>query len=311
MHANRRGSSRSPVALRTTGPLLVGLLALTVSACQEGPAAPDSLHSAAATGPAAESPVAASGNSSARFPTFHQGFNHGTDAWYGGETAGPTGWCGSIEQLDRGDGSVTPSAGSGYATVVQGSCNALWTGLYGADLVNAPWAPGDGFSNFSDSWPVAGYVTELDIYLDPEWQANPPPLPSVNFFAPSGTVFTYGITVRELSSPKDAAVFHYFLVPVLPGGGGLSILGHDVDEAGWYTFRHILRDDGGQLAVDFELAERRGGTMFTEPITTRFYSGLPTADLDPITLGSGYNWFAAIAHGLELPIDEHRVRPGR
>lgn len=310
MYAND-GLRRPPGVSRRPGPLLIGLLMLVAGACQEGPTAPDGLSSASATGPAAESPAAAGESSSAIFPTTHQGFNHGTDGWFGGETAGAVGWCGTIEQQDRGSDDVTPSAGNGYATVEQGPCNAFWTGLFGPDLVNGPWAPGADFSNFSDSWPVAGYVTELDIYLDPEWQANPPPLPSVNFFAPSGTVFTYAVTVRELSSPKEAAVFHYFFVPVLPGGNGLSILGHDVTEAGWYTFRHLLRDEGGQLAVDFELAERRGRTLFTEPIMTRFYSGLPTADLDPTTLGSGYNWLPAIAHGLALPIDEHRVRPGR
>lgn len=169
MYANDGRLRRLPVISRTPGPLLIGLLMLTVSACQEAPTAPDGLSSAAATGPTAESPAAASGSSSAMFPNWHQGFNHDTDGWYGGETAGTLGWCGSIEQQDRRSGDVTPSAGSGYATVEQGPCNAFWAGLFGADLVNAPWAPGDDFSNFSDSWPVAGYVTELDIYLDPEW----------------------------------------------------------------------------------------------------------------------------------------------
>lgn len=311
MYANDGRVRRAPDIFRSAGPLLIGLLMLTPGACQKAPTAPDNLNSAAATGPATESPEATDGIASAMFPNWHQGFNHDTDGWFGGETAGPNGWCGSIEQQDRGLGSVTPSAGSGYATVEQGPCNPFFAGLFGPDLVNGPWAPGADFRNFSDSWPVAGYVTELDIYLDPEWQANPPPLPSVNFFAPSGTVFTYAVSVRELSSPKEAGAFHYFFVPVLPGGNGLSIFGHDVGEAGWYTFRHVLRDEGGQLAVAFELAERRGGTLFVEPITTRFFTGLPTADLDPMALGSGYSWFPAIAHGLELPIDEHRVRPGR
>lgn len=311
MHANEEGPRRPPGISRTPGLLLIGLLLTTAGACQEAPTAPDGLSSAAATGPATESPETTDGIASAMFPNVHQGFNHGTDGWFGGETAGPNGWCGTIEHQDRGSSGVTPSAGNGYATVEQGPCNAFFAGLFGADLVNAPWAPGGDFSNFSDSWPAAGFVTELDIYLDPAWEANPPPAPSVNFFAPPGTVFTYAVSVRELSSPKEAGAFHYFFVPVLPGGNGLSILGHEIGEPGWYTFRHLLRDEGGQLAVDFELAERRGGTLFAEPITTRFYTGLPTADLDPMTLGSGYSWFPAVAHGLELPIDEHRVRPGR
>lgn len=312
-------TSREHRAVRTSytsaGPWALGFAFLMVglaAGCQESPTDLDSRVSGdASVASDAATSASAHDGSHTSFPTWHQGFNHGTDGWFGGETAGPNGWCGSIDQQDRRSGDVTPSAGSGYATVEQGPCNVFFAGEFGANLVNGPWAPGDDFSNFSDSWPTAGYVTELDIYLDPKWKANSPPLPSVNFFAPSGTVFTYAVSVRELSSPKAAGVFHYFFVPVLPGSDGLSILGHVVDEAGWYTFRHVLRDAGGELAVDFELAERRGGTLFVEPITTRFYTGLPTADLDPTTLGSGYSWFAAIAHGLELPIDEHRVRPGR
>lgn len=298
---------RSRNLARRVGPLLGGLVVVALAGCDDAPTAVDRADLAGDV--TTEASDAAAARSSSAFPNWTQGFNHDTEGWYGGETEGELGWCGTVERHDRGSGNVTPSAGRGYATVSQGPCNAFWAGQFGPDLVNAPGAYGPDFSNFSEEWPTAGFVQELDVYLDPDWEANPPPPPSVNFFAPPGTVLTYAATVRELSA--DPFVFHYFGVPVLPGGDGLSILGHDVTEAGWYTFRHVFRDENGRLAVDFELAERRGGTLFSEPIATEFYTGVPTADLVPADLGSGYVWFAAIAHGLEVPIDEHRMRPGR
>lgn len=48
---------------------------------------------------------------------------------------------------------------------------------------------------------------------------------------------------------------------VLSENGALSIFGHTVDQAGWYTFRHVFGEDGGKLSVTFELASRRGGTL--------------------------------------------------
>lgn len=292
-------------AARHASLLVAGLLFLNSTACSDSPASPE-----------ASTSVASATNSNAPFKTWHQGFNHGTEGWFGEETAGSLGWCGEIAQVDRRDGDVEPSAGAGYATVAQSTCNDFWDGIFspifGATLVNGPWGPGPDFALLSNVWPSGGFVMELDIYLDPSWTAGILDPGTVNPFTPPGTVFTYLASLRELGSPDNAfGTFHYFGVPVLPDNGKLSIFGHEVTAAGWYTFRHVFSDDGGGLAVDFELAERRGGTLFAVPITTRFFSGEPTSDLTPTDVGSGYVWFAGIASGLELPIDEHRVRRGR
>ena len=283
--------------------LAIGLACLVPIACSDSPAGTDR--------PAASTSVASVLNSNAPFQNWHQGFNHDTEGWYGEETEGALGWCGEIEQLDRHAGDLRPSAGGGYATVALGGCNDFWTtetGFFSEDLVNAPWAPGPDFSLFSDVWPASGFVYELDIYLDPSWTPNEPEPPLFNDQAPPGTVFTYVASVREIATDR----FFYFAVPVLSENGGLSIFGHTIDESGWYTFRHLFAEDGGRLSVTFELASRSGGTLLTEPIATEFFGqDADLAELAVTELSSGYLWFAAIADGLELPIDEHRMRPGR
>jgi hypothetical protein len=313
MRRATEASSTPPCVTRPLALITVTLLIGTLASCERAPTGADRFDALQPPGP--QTSAASALNSAAPFKNWHQGFNHGTTAWYGGDTPGPLGWCGQITQVEKGGGSLQPSAGQAYATVEQGVCNDFWDGIFsapGATLVNGPWAPGPDFGLFSSVWPTGGFVMELDIYLDPSWTVGALEPGTVNFFAPPGAVFTYAASLRELGSPADAfGTFYYFAVPVMPNDGKLTVLGHDVTEAGWYTFRHVFSDDGGELAVDFELAERSGGTLFTEPITTEFFSGAPTSNLIPTDLGSGYIWFASIAPGLELPIDEHRLRRGR
>ena len=282
-------------------------------ACSESPTTPTTFGSSNPT--IVPQSNASLLNSNAPFKNWHQGFNQGTAGWFGGETMGPLGWCGEVEQRT---GGVGPSAGPAYATVAQSGCNAFWTSIFGPGFRSGPWAPGPDFAGFSTVWPTGGFVVELDIYLDPTWTAAALD-PGEFIFGPDGgfpvfsntTVFTYAVSVRELASPADAfGSFRYFAVPVISDGGKLLIFGREVSEAGWYTFRHVIGNDGGRLTVDFELAERRGGTLFTIPVVTTLF-GETVSDLSATDFGSGYIWFLSISPGLDLPIDEHRVRRGK
>lgn len=283
--------------------------AIGAAGCERTPTAPEA---AASTLVRPEAKTASQTNSEAPFRTWRQGFDHGTEGWFGSETENPghLGWCGTVERAVRGDGGPGPSAGRGYARVAQGGCNAFWTGLFGP-VLSGPWAPGPDFSNLSEIWPEGGFVQELDVYLDPAWTAGTIEAPNY-ILGPPGTVLTYAASLRLLSSPVEAGTFFYFYVPVIPTGSGtLSIFGYEVGAAGWYTFRHVFGDDDGSLSVVFELAARRGGTLLSHAIESEFFSGLSPADLPaPEELGAGYPWFVSIAPGLELPIDEHRLRPG-
>lgn len=236
-----------------------------------------------------------SGAAAAAFPTWHQGFNHGTSGWITDETSGAVGWCGDISQFDRGSGPVFPSAGRGYAAVEWGGCNDFWSRFFDA---SGPYSPGAGFSK---GWPQSGFVFELDIYLDPDWES-----------VSEGTAFVHTASLCIQDDGRCVYTnfaFRYFAVPVVVGEETLNVAGHPLGDEGWYTFRHVFDSEGGSLSVDFQLA-RNGVTLFTEPITTTFLTGEATSSLEVDDLGSGYLWFAAIADGLRLPIDEHRVRPG-
>ena len=257
--------------------------------------------------------------SNAPFVAWHQGFEHDTSGWYDNSTNGPVGWCGGIEAVTTRPGpvdGVSPSAGTGYAKATMGLCNAFWTEL--EVPFGAPYAPGPGLALYSSEWPTAGYVTELDIWLDPAWSG----VYEGNFaFAGSSpdTLVQFATTIFPLD--PDAEPFHtgphYFVnVDAVPGSAALVVGDHTVTTAGWYRFRFLFSEEGGEARVDFELAERRG------PVLTRIDDIAPVNLLGPFkapfaaplptdAYGSGHIWFFDIALGLELPIDEHRVRRGR
>ena len=257
-------------------------------------------------------------NSAASFVTWHQGFEHGTDGWYDSTIPGPIGWCGAIERATArapGRTSPTPSAGHAYATVAFGACNEFWQAL---GVVGAPYGPGPDLALYSDGWPQAGYVTELDIYLDPAWSgeykgnfafAGDSPDTLVQLAA---TVFPTGYT------PGDPHTGPHWFVPVeaAPGRHVLDVLGARIERAGWYTFRFLFSDVGGAVSVDFALRERSGKTLVNaedlSPVQLLGPFKLPYAGPLPTDgYGSGHVWFFDVAWGLSLPIDEHRVRRGR
>lgn len=286
------------------GAVLMVTLVVAASCGQEG--AP-----LQADASAADASLAKMEPSAAPFKVWHQGFNHNTAGWYDASTPGDLGWCGSIEQRDRLD-PVRPSAGRGYAVVSGGPCNEFWTGL-GVPYAG-PYAPGPDRALYSDAWPRADYVTELDIHLDPAWSGT-----FAGALAPN-TLVDIGATLRDLR-PAEGGVFltrpHYFVpVETVEGERALSIFGHRVTQPGWYTFRFLVGARNGEVRVDFELRGRHGRTLLVES-SLQPYELVGPARIPvegPVRTtdhGSGHIWFLDVAPGLELPIDEHRVRPGR
>jgi hypothetical protein len=223
-------------------------------------------------------------------PAYHEGFQHGTGIWITDETPGPGGWCGDIEQYTRGSGPVGPSKGNGYAVVAHGDCNDYWRPIFSEG--SGPYAP---FGGYSGRWPEGGFTTELDIYLDPDWA--------------SGTHFTYAVSFDYLGdqAPSDPP-YRYLMVPVAVADGQLTVDGEPVNEAGWYTFRQRFMNEGGYLAVEFELTQK-GDVLFTKAVDETSSTGEPIASFDVNDVGTGYSWFVAIAEGLRLPIDEHAYVP--
>ena len=304
--------------------VVTALFVLALGACAETPTGAESPQSADATATrtGSESTAEAGRNGDDGFPHWLQTFDHGTEGWFGEDTPGDIGWCGDVTWYRRGSGPVQPSRSSGYATVAQGGCNDFFSAVF-PNLLGAPWAPGPEASNFSSFWPRSDFVMQLDIYLDPAWTNSSvpcefpseepffPPLQPCNYFAVhTGSVFTLAAALREIDGTSGpGGTFTYFAVPVMPGDGALSIFGHDITEAGWYTFEWSFRDAGGQVDVSFELSGHRGGPILTESIEQRLYGGTASS-LDPQNWGSGYLWFVRISPHLEIPIDHHHLRRG-
>ncbi|WP_147306711.1 MULTISPECIES: hypothetical protein [unclassified Wenzhouxiangella] len=244
---------------------------------------------------------------------WHQGFEQGTEGWYDGEDEGPWGWCGVIEAVEeRGGGpvDVAPSAGQGYALVSAGPCNDYWRETLPG---GAPYAPGPEGSLVSDEWPDGGYVTELDVYLRPSWsEAYEGTLSQKRIIQLGATVFE-----RDFEIP-DIHPFPHWIVTVdaVPDQQALDVFDHQIDEAGWYTFRFVFSEEDGEVTAAFELRDRRGDVVTQvgelEPMKAQGMSMVPfEGELPTDEYGSGHIWFMDIASGLRLPIDEHRVRPRR
>lgn len=265
------------------------------------------------------SPPVPMSTSNAPFKNWYQGFEQGTQGWYDAGTAGPLGWCGNIATVAPGDRTPDdprPSAGTAYATVTFGACNAFWGGL--GVLGGAPYGPGPELALYSTRWPTAGYVTELDVYLDPAWSGNF----QGNFaFAGSSpnTLVQYAATI--FPTTPGAEVFHtgphYFInVDAVPGEQALSVLGYRVEDAGWYTLRFIFSDDAGAVTVAAQIDDTGGRVLgHVDSVAAQELVGpfkIPdTRVLNTAEYGSGHVWFFDIALGVDLAIDEHRVRRGR
>ena len=160
-------------------------------------------------------------------------------------------------------------------------------------------------------------MTELDIWLDPDWSG----VYQGNFAwagSPSASLVQYAATI--FPTAPDAEPFHtgphYFVTVDAAGDGALEVAGHRVEAAGWYTFRFVFSDVAGDVWVDFELDDRNGSNLAVieglEPTELLGPFKFPSAGHPPTAeYGSGHVWFYDVAGGLKLPIDEHRVRRGR
>lgn len=285
----------------------VAVIGLFAAACDESPTAVDGADpSGEALVPTAGQIVgpltAASAsmlNSNAPFQVWKQGFEHGTDGWVSNADPGPFGWCGTIERVDRRDlnvrgGDTPPSAGRSYAVVQHDVCNDFYAPFFPDGSAPAAADP----ALLSATFPASGFVNQVDIYLDPD--------------RPAEDAFGYAVSFQVVDEPFPN--FRYTIHDIVYTGSAVEVAGEEITEAGWYTFRHHFRDEGGRLAVVFEVLD--GGRVIASeavPVFLHFTATgvdvVPTGDFETSDLGSGYIWFVYIT-GFPLAIDEHQVRTG-
>jgi len=255
-----------------------------------------------------------SDSSDSTFPEFTQLFENDTEPW-STETDGEDwlGWCGSIDLKNGNSGELNPSAGSNYATIEHGACNDFWDGEF-PGLTSAP-ATSKNPDLYSPEWPTSGYVQQLDIYLDPVYDAGNAELTFHDFLQrDTDYVFSFTTAIRDITTTEEEGelVVDYFESPVTKNddnGEQLLVVNgeYSIEEAGWYTFRHLFDSNSeGNLSVEFELV-RNGQTLYSETIDYSLL-GVKTSDYEVDDLGSAHLWFVSIADGLELPIDQHILR---
>ena len=289
---------------------VAGALALVLTACgtdEPEPAPVDDVEDVdededepAAASEDEDEPAAASEDEeveeeeAAAFPSWEQDFDADTEEWVGDEVEGESGWCGTIEHQAADEGPYQPSVGDGYALAISGPCNEFYTEIFGEDFRSGPFAAD---TPLAEEWPEGGYVMELDVHLDPD----------------EATTFDHYNAVSLLDVREEeglVASIRYFQTPVATENGTITVMGEEIDEPGWHTFRHTFSEgaDGG-LAVEFTL-ERDGEEVFAAPIEETgemdAEPGSPTSEFEVTNVGSGYIWLH-VPEGTEIAIDRYRV----
>lgn len=299
------GTRARPAPFTAVGLALTLAGGTVVSACSDG------------------GPTEAEANDDLPLAIWQQGFESGVDGWYDAWTDGALGWCGSIVSVDAEARPAGPAASEGrrYAEVLGGTCNGYWSAL--GIPGGGPYAPGPDAALYSEDWPDGGYVSELDVYLDPAWSGaalgtlglvlDPTPYPQA-VLQLAATVMPRGY---ELGSPHPAP--HWFAsVEAVPDEAALTVLGHRIDEAGWYTFRFLFSEGEGAVEAAFELQDEAGSVRVrVDPLPAEALAGparVPFGEALPLdAYGPGHLWFfdapldPTTFAPVPVAIDEHRV----
>jgi hypothetical protein len=222
-------------------------------------------HSAAATTPS----------------NFFQGFETDVAGWdVFGAPFTPT-------QVSSGTDGIPSSAGGFHAKLDPGS-------------LASPTDAATNFGGYTDMFPAGGYVTSLDIYLDPAMIAtNDTRFHYISAVSNSSgghlRDFAYvvgGYTAADVTGP--GAGTDRFVINGQTNSGRSSSFPKDpskdpvaVSAVGWYTFEHRFYDNAGVLAVDLNLYDPTDSLVNTWTLST-------ATDLIPTVVGGNrYGWVSA------------------
>jgi len=215
-------------------------------------------------------------------------------------------------------GLILALSGLAYATYVQ-SFETDTAGWFGATRVSSgthgvisktpAFHAEDGggaftrWGGYSDTFPLGGYTTTIDIYLDisPTYMTG-----SVNPY-PNDTRFdwTSAINTPACVHRRDFVFNAGFYTDVDATGAGPRFvisasnnagrgnsfpknpgrMPYTVSAEGWYTFEHRFRDNAGVLAVDLTLKNSLGATLFMWTLSD------PSDVIGQTVGGNRYGWF--------------------
>jgi len=173
-----------------------------------------------------------------------------------------------------------------------------WNETAGTATASNPGGAYTRFDGYRDTWP-GGWMAELDVYLDPSWEAR--------------SSFQYTVA----SSSSSGGHLRDFVFHVGVDEGGLWVFGDNnaypgyykspaavsipAAGAGWYTLQQVFADDNGVLSVTMNVLDSMGGTVYS---TTRSNS----ADTIPDVVGGNrYGWFYNVDVPGGLEIDNTRL----
>ena len=206
-------------------------------------------------------------------PLYVQDFSDDADGWFGG---------------------------GGYGTVSHNP------GTETATLEGDTSGPFSRFDGYRDTW-TGGWSAEIDVYLDPAWDA--------------GEGFDYSVASNNSSGDhlRDF-IFHVAKdsstgMLLVAGSNNTRVVGDDrvvrddlenlnhreITQAGWYTLQHVFRNDGGTLAVDLNLLDSNGTPLFTETRNT------PADTIPGVVGGNRYGWFTVIDVDGGIEVDNHEL----
>lgn len=174
-----------------------------------------------------------------------------------------------------------------------------------AGSLATPTNAATNFGAYTNTFPTGGYVTSLDIYLDPA--AITVNDSRFNYLAASSNSvgahlrdFAFvigGYTDADLTGP--GAGTDRFIINGQNNSGRSSSFPKDLSKSpvavtatGWYTFEHKFYDNGGSLAVDLNLYDPADSLVSSWTLNN-------PADLIPAIVGGNrYGWVSAN----ELPL---------
>jgi hypothetical protein len=244
-------------------------------------------------------------SASAVEPTYRNGFEIDTAGWFnnGGTIARqPSGY---VNPGGYASG-INSATGGFHARLDRGECVTKPGG--GGPAVNCS-GPFTRWGGYNSTWPVGGYTTQVDVYLDAGYaQQNPDSYGgNLNLVASStnpaekGTRFDYSSAINN-NSGSHLRDFGFNVSTGLAGDNcsGFTVTGTtNVDRtganpnatahaciptSGWYTFKHTFSEENGFLKVLMQIIPVSGG-----PATASF----TISGIDPIgTVGCNrYGWF--------------------
>lgn len=222
-----------------------------------------------------------------RAADFSQGFEITTAGWTG---VGGS----SVERVASGTNGITSSEGAYHGLLKVG--NIETEGVYLGETLG----PRTDWGGFGATFPEDGYVTQIDVYLDPALADG------------NDRLFNFSSSINDPSGAHRRDFV--FNVVAIPGAVGSEIWlvdagtivktnsedaleGEVIGTAGWYTLRQSFMNNGaGVLKVVMDLLNSDGLLLRSWVVSN------PTDIIGATVGGSGYGWF--VTNSVEdLPVD--------